>query len=93
MIANTCDEETPHLQRFEATEKMGYKPFMLPAATISESYTNPDGETINGCEYCGFCERFGCEYGAKASPEVTVVPTALKQAILKHVLMRMSSRY
>lgn len=72
-------KKTPHLQRFEkAAEKMGYKPFMLPAATLSESYTNPDGETINGCEYCGFCERFGCEYGAKASPEVTVVPTALK---------------
>ncbi|QED46654.1 GMC family oxidoreductase [Cytobacillus dafuensis] len=71
--------KTPILERFEkATQKMGMKPYMLPAATISTTYTNPDGSKINGCQYCGYCERFGCEYGAKASPEVTVVPTALK---------------
>lgn len=62
----------------EATKKLGYNPFMLPAATLSEQYTNPDGETINACQYCGFCERFACEFDAKASPEITVVPTALK---------------
>jgi gluconate 2-dehydrogenase alpha chain len=28
--------------------------------------------------YCGFCERFGCEVGAKADPTVTVIPLALK---------------
>ncbi len=72
-------KKTPILKKFEeATKEMGHEPFMLPAATVSEAYTNPDGETINACEYCGFCERFGCEYGAKASPEVTVVPTAKK---------------
>ncbi|MBY0123046.1 GMC family oxidoreductase [Bacillus sp. S/N-304-OC-R1] len=70
---------TPILERFDkATKKMGLKPYMMPAATISQTYTNPDGEQINACQYCGFCERFGCEYGAKATPEVTVVPTALK---------------
>ena len=51
---------------------------MLPSANLSETYTNPDGETIAACQYCGFCERFGCEYGAKTSPEITVVPTARK---------------
>ena len=35
-------------------------------------------KSINACQYCGFCERFGCEYGAKTSPEITVIPTATK---------------
>src|SRR5699024_9166683 len=42
------------------------------------AYENPDGSKINACQYCGFCERFGCEYGAKSSPEITVIPTAEK---------------
>lgn len=72
-------KRTPLLQKFEkATKKMGYSPYMVPSANITEAYKNPDGEQINACQYCGFCERFGCEYGAKASPEITVVPTAMK---------------
>jgi gluconate 2-dehydrogenase alpha chain len=72
-------KKTPILKRFEtATTNLGYTPFMLPSANLSEPYTNPDGESIAACQYCGFCERFGCEYGAKTSPEVTVVPTARK---------------
>lgn len=70
-------KKTPVLERFEkATSDLGYTPFMLPSANLSEAYTNPDGQTINACMYCGFCERFGCEYGAKTSPEITVIPTA-----------------
>ena len=38
---------------------------MLPSANLSEKYENPDGETINQCQYCAFCERFACEYDAK----------------------------
>lgn len=72
-------KKTPILKKFEkATQELGYTPFMLPSANLSEPYENPDGENINACQYCGFCERFGCEYGAKSSPEVTVVPTARK---------------
>ncbi|MDN7243238.1 GMC family oxidoreductase [Planococcus sp. N028] len=72
-------KKTPILQRFEtASKNLGYSPFMLPSANLSETYKNPDGKTINACQYCGFCERFGCEYGAKSSPEITVVPTALE---------------
>lgn len=72
-------KKTPVLNRFEeATKNLGYHPFMLPSANLSEAYTNPDGQKINACQYCGFCERFGCEYGAKTSAEITVVPTALK---------------
>src|SRR5690625_6171683 len=31
---------------------------------------------MNACQLNGFCERFGCEYGAKSSPILTVIPTA-----------------
>jgi gluconate 2-dehydrogenase alpha chain len=30
--------------------------------------------------YCGYCERFGCEHYAKASPQVCVLPFALKNS-------------
>lgn len=70
---------TPILKKFEtAATSLGYHPFMLPSANLSQVYENPDGQTINACQYCGFCERFGCEYGAKTSAEVTVIPTAMK---------------
>ncbi|MFF2752428.1 GMC family oxidoreductase [Psychrobacillus sp. NPDC058041] len=72
-------KRTPILKKFEAAAtKLGYHPFMVPSANLSEAYVNPDGSSIAQCQYCGFCERFGCEYGAKSSPEVTVIPTAMK---------------
>ncbi|MEA0556301.1 GMC family oxidoreductase [Lysinibacillus irui] len=72
-------KKTPMLTQFEkAAKNLKLTPYMVPSANLSEVYKNPDGETINACQYCGFCERFGCEYGAKSSAEVTVVPTALK---------------
>lgn len=70
---------TPILQKFEdAVTSLKYHPYRKPAANSSTVYTNPDGEVLNQCQYCAYCERFGCEYGAKASPIVTVIPTALK---------------
>lgn len=72
-------KKTPILKKFEkAATDLGYHPYMIPSANLSEAYENPDGSKINACQYCGFCERFGCEYGAKSSPEVTVLPTAQK---------------
>ncbi len=62
----------------EATTSMKLHPVMMPSANLSEQYENPDGETINACQYCAFCERFACEYDAKATPEVTVIKTAQK---------------
>ncbi|MDU0203629.1 MULTISPECIES: GMC family oxidoreductase [Paenibacillus] len=71
--------KTPILKLFEdATKKLGYHPYMMPSANLSEQYTNPDGITRAACQYCGYCERFGCEYGAKADAVVTVLPVALK---------------
>ncbi|HIW38464.1 MAG TPA: GMC family oxidoreductase [Candidatus Jeotgalicoccus stercoravium] len=65
------------LKMFEkAATELELHPIMMPSANLSEKYENPDGQTINACQYCAFCERFGCEYGAKSSPEITVIPTA-----------------
>ncbi|MFC3038732.1 GMC family oxidoreductase [Virgibacillus xinjiangensis] len=70
-------KSTPLLDRFKkAASNLGLHPFQMPSANLSENYENPDGQQINACQYCGFCERFGCEYGAKSTPNVTVIPTA-----------------
>ena len=57
-----------------AARRLGYHPFPIPAATISEAYTNPDGVSRAGCAYCGYCERFGCMVGAKSQPTNTLMP-------------------
>ncbi len=72
-------KKTKAIRVFEdATKKLGYHPFMAPSANMSQKYQNPDGETINACVYCSFCERYGCDFGAKASPNITVIATAEK---------------
>jgi gluconate 2-dehydrogenase alpha chain len=63
----------------KAAVSLGYHPYPIPAATISTTYTNPDGVTRAGCAYCGFCERFGCMIGAKAQPTNTLLPVISKQ--------------
>ena len=62
----------------KAANDLGYHPFPGPSANLPVQYKNPDGVTRGQCTYCGFCERFGCEVGAKADPTVTVIPLALK---------------
>jgi gluconate 2-dehydrogenase alpha chain len=65
--------------RFEETAReLGYHPFPRPSATLSEAYTNPDGQRLGRCIFCGYCERFGCEVNAKSSPHITVIPKALQ---------------
>ena len=54
-----------------------------PTANLPKAYKNPDGIERGPCTYCGFCERFGCEVGAKADPTVTVIPVALKTGKFK----------
>jgi gluconate 2-dehydrogenase alpha chain len=66
-------------QMFAKTAKeLGYHPYVRPTANASQPYTNPDGMKIGQCQYCGFCERFGCEANAKGSPHITVIPVALR---------------
>ena len=62
----------------KAAQSLGYHPFPQPSANMSRPYTNPYGVTQGACVYCGYCERFGCEMGAKASPQTTVLPVLLK---------------
>ncbi|NBR29182.1 MAG: GMC family oxidoreductase, partial [Betaproteobacteria bacterium] len=61
-----------------AAKNNGYHPFPRPTANASRAYTNPDGSKFGACEYCGFCERFGCEANAKGSPLITVIPIAMR---------------
>jgi gluconate 2-dehydrogenase alpha chain len=60
-----------------AAEKLGWKPFPMPAANSPNAYTNPDGMKLAQCQFCGHCERFICEASAKASPEVLLYPLLL----------------
>ncbi|MGI4813807.1 MAG: GMC family oxidoreductase [Janthinobacterium lividum] len=64
----------------DASRALGYKPFPVPASNASRAYTNIDGVAMGECQYCGFCDRFGCEANAKASPHNTVIPVALQQS-------------
>ncbi|PSL50632.1 gluconate 2-dehydrogenase alpha chain [Salsuginibacillus halophilus] len=70
-------KETRALRKFKnAAEELGYHPYQVASANLSEVYENPDGQTIQACQYCSFCERFGCDYQAKSDPVITVIPTA-----------------
>ncbi|PIC78113.1 GMC family oxidoreductase [Sporosarcina sp. P19] len=72
-------KDTPNIRLFtKAAKALGYHPYRIPSANASQTYTNPDGETINGCVYCAFCEEYGCDFGAKADPIGTVLKTAHK---------------
>ena len=61
----------------KACADIGYKPFPLPSANMSRPYVNSYGAALGPCMYCGYCERFGCEVGAKASPQTAVLPVLL----------------
>ncbi|MDQ0219943.1 GMC family oxidoreductase [Peribacillus cavernae] len=70
-------KETPITGKFKkAAKDMGLHPFSMPSANMTEAYENPYGAKMAACQYCGYCERFGCEYGAKADPTVAVIPYA-----------------
>ena len=60
-----------------ACRSLGYHPFPGPAANASAVYTNPEGVTMGACQFCGHCERFGCEANAKASPHSCILPVLL----------------
>ncbi|TQS71751.1 GMC family oxidoreductase [Rhodobacteraceae bacterium] len=62
----------------DAARKMGLHPFPRPAGIATAAYTNEYGMQLGPCNYCGFCERFGCLNYSKASPQ-TCVLDALKR--------------
>jgi len=62
----------------EAAHALGYHPFIQPSALATRPYVNSEGLAMNACVYCGFCSNHGCEHFAKASPQVCILPAALK---------------
>ena len=62
----------------EAARAMGYHPFPRPSANASAAYVNEYGMQLGPCNYCGFCERYGCINYSKASPQ-TCILDALKR--------------
>lgn len=63
-----------------AAERLGHRPFPTPAANSSGTYTNPDGQKLGACQYCGHCDRFVCEAQAKGSPDVLLYPMLRQRA-------------
>jgi gluconate 2-dehydrogenase alpha chain len=63
-----------------ASTGMGYGPYPMPSANLSQTYRNPDGVIRPACQYCGYCERFGCMIGAKAQPTNTLLPVIARQS-------------
>jgi gluconate 2-dehydrogenase alpha chain len=63
----------------DAARAAGFHPQAAPSANLSQAYRNPDGVIRPACQYCGFCERFGCMVGAKAQPTNTLMPVIAKQ--------------
>lgn len=50
---------------------IGLHPQPAPLAILSRPYHGR-----SACQHCGFCLSFGCEFGAKSSTLVTVIPIA-----------------
>jgi gluconate 2-dehydrogenase alpha chain len=62
-------------QMFErAAKELGYHPFPQPISNCSRPYLNSEGLTLGECQYCGHCDRNGCEANAKAGPQVCILP-------------------
>src|SRR6266700_3062263 len=53
--------------------KLGWHPYPAPTAILSQSYRGR-----SACAHCGFCEFFGCGWGAKSSTLASVIPIAEK---------------
>lgn len=51
--------------------KLGLHPFPAPVAIISRNFR---GRVA--CQHCGYCPRFGCEFGSKSSSLATVIRMA-----------------
>jgi choline dehydrogenase-like flavoprotein len=54
-----------------AARRLGWHPFPAPMAVISRQHR---GRVP--CQHCGFCEGYGCEYGAKSSGLSSVIREA-----------------
>jgi gluconate 2-dehydrogenase alpha chain len=64
----------PSLMFADAAKTLGYHPFPAPVAIASAPYKNSEGIALGECQYCGYCNRVGCEANAKASANTTILP-------------------
>ncbi|KQY14340.1 GMC family oxidoreductase [Rhizobium sp. Root73] len=64
----------------QAARDMGYKPFPVPSALISEPYTNSLGVTMGPCTFCGFCTNYGCANYSKATAITTIIPVLVRKS-------------
>ena len=55
----------------KGARKLGWHSFPAPLAILSQPYRGRDA-----CHHCGYCIFFGCEWGAKSSTLVSVIPMA-----------------
>jgi choline dehydrogenase-like flavoprotein len=51
---------------------LGWNPQPAPVAILSAAY-----DDRLGCMHCGYCMAYGCEYGAKSSTLVSMIPKAV----------------
>lgn len=58
---------------FDIATEMKYHPFAAPAGIASTAYVNTYGMQMGPCNFCGFCERFGCYQYSKSSPQTTIL--------------------
>jgi gluconate 2-dehydrogenase alpha chain len=63
----------------KAALELGLHPFAQASANATAPYTNPHGAQLGPCNFCGFCERFGCYNYAKASPQTTLLPSLMQR--------------
>jgi len=63
----------------EASYKLGYHPFMVPAGQASQAYVNPLGVRMGPCTYCGYCLYYGCGNFSKSSPNACVIPALMQR--------------
>ncbi|SAI57449.1 gluconate dehydrogenase subunit [Bordetella ansorpii] len=63
----------------KAAREVGYHPFPAGASNASAAYTNPYGVRLGPCNFCGFCENYGCFMYSKAAPQTTIMPVLLKK--------------
>jgi len=56
----------------EVGRRLGVHPFPTPRAIISRAWKDRPP-----CNYCALCADYACEYGAKSSTSVTLLPAAV----------------
>lgn len=63
----------------QAARSLGYHPFPRPAAIASTSYVNEYGMQMGACNFCGFCERYGCYQYSKSSPQTMILSALFRK--------------